>query len=113
GTDFTPAVLDQEDPEPQADGKLGHQRRFTQRLETASGPRWLTWEECALPAAGADGFGALRIGRDITDERTLMSMLSRARQQAEEDSRRRSHLLTSMSQGIRQKIEWICRLSDR
>src|SRR5690606_13903593 len=56
GTDFMPAILDQEDLEPQAGSDLDHTRRFTQRLGTAAGARWLAWEERTSPAADGKGF---------------------------------------------------------
>lgn len=112
GTDFNPAVLEQEEPEAQADGELSHPRRFSQRLETAAGPRWVAWEELTSLAPGGGGVDVLWVGRDITDERAVVSMLSRAREQAEEEGRQTSHVLTALSRGFRQQTASICDLSD-
>lgn len=114
GTDFAPAVLDQDGPEMHADGPEGHPKRsFTQRLETRSGPRWITWEEHTSPVPGTAGSAMLRIGRDVTDERAVAAMLAQSREQAEEESRQAAQLLTSLSHDVRSRVEAICYLSSR
>ena len=70
-------------------------------MRTASGWRWISWEDYAV----RDGHGRLvevqSVGRDITERKALEDALTEARDNAEAASRAKSGFLATMSHEIR------------
>lgn len=113
GTAFSPTVIEEENDNSETSYAVHRVRRFTQRLETAAGPRWFAWEECSSPGGPGGGAEILLVGRDITEERNTAGMLAQARQHAEAESLAKSRFLAAFSLEIRQHFEIIIGMSDR
>jgi PAS domain S-box-containing protein len=80
--------------------RVGSHFRYEQRVKTATGPRWIQWEDSAL--GGAAGVSEIQsIGRDITDLKSTMLALSDARNQADAANGAKSDFLATMSHEIR------------
>jgi len=110
-TSFEPEVLEEE-ADLEQDSEPRRSRHFVQRLETAAGPRWFTWEECTNPTWGAEKYEIQRVGRDITDQRMASTMLAVAREQAEAANRAKSRFLAAMSHEIRTPMNGIVGMTD-
>jgi len=82
-------------------------QRFTQLVETATGPRWIEWEEQLVPAADGSSFEVQSIGRDVTEQRQTQAQLSEACHQAEAANRAKSRFLAAMSHEIRTPMNGI------
>ena len=74
---------------------------YDQHVRTASGWRWISWEDHAV----RDGYGRLvevqSVGRDVTERKALEDALTEARDRAEAASRAKSGFLATMSHEIR------------
>jgi PAS domain S-box-containing protein len=75
--------------------------RYDQHVMTATGWRWISWEDHAI----RDNHGRLvevqSVGRDVTERKRLEDALTEARDSAEAASRAKSGFLATMSHEIR------------
>ncbi len=104
GRIFAPRLHPDEVSEPprRADGSMDEAGpRYTQCTQTASGWRWITWEDQAI----WDDRGRLSeiqsVGRDVTEWHRLEAALRDARDKAEGANRAKSMFLATMSHEIR------------
>src|SRR3984957_6095769 len=75
--------------------------RYDQHVRTASGYRWIAWEDFAVRDSHGRLVEVQSVGRDITDRKALEEALTEARDSAEDASRAKSGFLATMSHEIR------------
>ncbi|MDB5739701.1 MAG: hypothetical protein JWP16_741, partial [Alphaproteobacteria bacterium] len=75
--------------------------RYDQHVKTATGYRWIAWEDFAVRDSHGRLVEVQSVGRDITDRKQLESALTVARDSAEEASKAKSGFLATMSHEIR------------
>ena len=75
--------------------------RYDQHVKTASGYRWIAWEDFAVRDSHGRLVEVQSVGRDITDRKQLEAALTEARDFAEEASKAKSGFLATMSHEIR------------
>ena len=75
--------------------------RYDQHVHTASGYRWIAWEDFAVRDTHGRLVEVQSVGRDITERKALEDALTEARDSAEEASRAKSGFLATMSHEIR------------
>ncbi|HUJ04021.1 MAG TPA: ATP-binding protein, partial [Rhizomicrobium sp.] len=86
-------------------GKLGDMHngraRYDQHVLTASGWRWISWEDYPILNEKGELVEVQSVGRDITERKTLEDALAGARDRAEAASHAKSRFLATMSHEIR------------
>jgi PAS domain S-box-containing protein len=75
--------------------------RYDQHVRTATGYRWIAWEDFAVRDSHGRLVEVQSVGRDITDRKQLEDALTEARDSAEYASRAKSGFLATMSHEIR------------
>ena len=75
--------------------------RYDQHVRTASGFRWIAWEDYAVRDSHGRLVEVQSVGRDITERKALEDALTEARDSAEEASKAKSGFLATMSHEIR------------
>ncbi|MBN8968605.1 MAG: response regulator, partial [Rhizobiales bacterium] len=107
GSPFTLAVIEQGDAATEANGTRVHD----QRVESATGPRWIAWRE-SLVRPDADRPAELQcVGRDVTDRTETERALGDARDHANAANRAKSRFLAMASHEIRTPLNGIIGMS--
>ena len=71
GRPFNFDTCDVEGPAPLSTTDEVRQKHFIRQVHTATGPRWIEWEEQLVPAADGANLEVQSVGRDITDKRLV------------------------------------------
>ncbi len=89
-----------------------HRRHYCQRIETANGPRWFSWQDYALIDENNTVSEIQSVGRDVTEQREAEAALQEARDQAEAANEAKSRFLATMSHEIRTPMNGIKGMTD-
>ncbi|MBN9599371.1 MAG: response regulator [Afipia sp.] len=107
GSDFTLPVIEQGEAATETNGTRVHD----QRVESATGPRWIAWRE-SLVRPDADRPAELQcVGRDVTDRTETERALGDARDHANAANRAKSRFLAMASHEIRTPLNGIIGMS--
>ena len=112
GSVFTLNVLQGDAPPsfPERGGE--HRRHYCQRIETANGARWFSWQDYALIDENNAVSEIQSVGRDVTEQREAETALQEARDQAEAANEAKSRFLATMSHEIRTPMNGIKGMTD-
>ncbi|MGV8997576.1 MAG: response regulator [Parvibaculaceae bacterium] len=104
GHPFQPALPDDETPRRmgQLAAKTPDERmHFDQRVITAQGPRWFSWEEFAISGETGTPHQIQIVGRDISDRKAVEEKLALTLDEVQAANRAKSQFLAAMSHEIR------------
>jgi signal transduction histidine kinase/CheY-like chemotaxis protein len=107
GSAFVFDILEQGETAMLSDGGRMHD----QKIETASGARWIAWREGYVRGEGGET-EIQSVGRDVTDRVMSESALGEARDQAEAANRAKSRFLAMVSHEIRTPLNGILGMAD-
>lgn len=107
GERFAPAVLACEGPARRDGNESAIRQTFVELVETASGPRWIEWEEHRVAAMPGAPRQIQSVGRDVTEKRQAKLELERAKERAEAANQAKSRFLAAMSHEVRTPMNGI------
>jgi signal transduction histidine kinase/DNA-binding response OmpR family regulator len=107
GTRHVLAARESLPPRPAEGGALA----FDQMVDTAAGPRWISWIETRVEN-GRLGRETQWVGRDVTDRRLAEAELAEARRKAEAANEAKSRFLATVSHEIRTPLNGILGMTD-
>lgn len=105
-------VVDGDRPPPLTLDSSPRRRTLTQVVETATGPRWIAWDQQVVTTARPGVCEVQSIGRDVTDSLRVEAELKHARDCAEAANRAKSRFLAAMSHEIRTPMNGILGMSS-
>ncbi len=107
GSDFALAVIEQGEAAVESNGTRVHD----QRVESATGPRWIAWRESLVRPDAGHPAELQCVGRDVTDRTETERALGDARDHANAANRAKSRFLAMASHEIRTPLNGIIGMS--
>lgn len=110
GTRFQPEILAHEQDTQKSsntDSPSLQEQSYDQKIDTETGPRWISWQDFAVRDEGGVLVEIQSVGRDVTARKANEDILETARDQAEYANRAKSRFLATMSHEIRTPMNGI------